>query len=474
MRLKSRLLLVGLVAGATALLGAAPAGAAKASFTRIQGFKAPGTPKALNKVGILKVGPKRAKNILVLEPGTSASAAYFRPLADDILAKVNKRARGRALRLWQVWSVERRENLLEDQSRLDMFKRGEITPEQLFQYYLEWLTDNDIATHLHPVADANVPFARQWGMNVAMQDLRRVILLAHKRGRHVVLGGHSLGGSMTTAYATWNFGGKAGARDLSGLVFIDGGSGAGQAPSATEAQQSLDELQTSSPFLDLVGLGLPWSAGVFNLVGSSLAHDDPNTLSPLQDWPVLPSDLKPPVDATNEAGYGYALDTETGPANLMLVQVHAGRLAASGDPRRWDPAGEITPIHRVAAMFQGSGLKGLDGTSWYHPRRLSIDSAAVNGGIKNPAQKVLNVHATHGHDLNLPIYAFGAALGDGRVLDAARALARQSGIPKRMLTLVDRAATYAHIDPLSAFPANAFVKKLIGFLHKTQARHRRR
>ena len=76
-------------------------------------------------------------------------------------------------------------------------------------------------------------------------------------------------------------------------------------------------------------------------------------------------------------------------------------------------------------MFSGWGLKSLDGTAWYHPQRLTIDSGAVAAGNKNPAQAVLDVHATHGKDLpkRLRIYAFGAALGGQRVLDAATILA---------------------------------------------------
>jgi hypothetical protein len=50
------------------------------------------------------------------------------------------------------------------------------------------------------------------------------------------------------------------------------------------------------------------------------------------------------------------------------------------------------------------------------------------------------------------------------VLDAARILARQSGIPKRRLTLVDRQRTYSHNDPNSAAPRNAFVANLVPFL----------
>jgi hypothetical protein len=118
-------------------------------------------------------------------------------------------------------------------------------------------------------------------------------------------------------------------------------------------------------------------------------------------------------------------------------------------------------------MFSGWGLKGLDGTAWYHPMRLTLDSGAVAAGNRNAAQKVLDVHATHGRDLpkTLRIYAFGAALGGTRVLDAAKSLAKQSGIPARQVLLVDRHTTYAHNDPNSASPGrNVFLKRLIPFL----------
>jgi hypothetical protein len=76
------------------------------------------------------------------------------------------------------------------------------------------------------------------------------------------------------------------------------------------------------------------------------------------------------------------------------------------------------------------------------------------------------VPATHGHDLSpdLRIYAFGAALGGQRVLDAATILASQSGIPAANVTLIDRQETYSHNDPNSAFPENEFVDNLVTFL----------
>lgn len=428
-------------------------------FTVMDGYGAPGTPAELNKVGVLKTGPSNAPNVLVLNPGTSAGAGYFEPLAKTIVRRLGG---------WQVWAVERREDFLEDQSALDQLKQGAISGRDLFNYYLGYLSDSSVTTHYQPVTDDQVPFAREWGMNVEVEDLRRVVRAASRHDRNVVMGGHSLGGSIATAYATWDFNGKAGADDLSGLVLIDGASS--PTPVTPEAASaSLADLQSSSPWLAFGGIGAPY-AGLFGMVGSSLAIVDPDSPSILEAWPLLPANLKSPVPATNEAGYGYATDTETSPSSLAAAQVNSGHLAAAGDPRGWDRAGEITPIQRWASMFSGWGVEGLDGTAWYHPRRLTIDSGAVGNGLANPAQDVLDVHSIHGSDLSadLRIYAFGAALGGERIPAAARALAEQSQIPNRNLTLVNRQSTYAHNDPSAADPkVNVFIRRLIPFLEAT-------
>jgi pimeloyl-ACP methyl ester carboxylesterase len=171
------------------LVAAAPAGAT-VRFERMDGVRSPGTPARFDKVGILKVGPAKARNVLVLNPGTSASAAYFAPLARSIVA----RTRG-----WQVWAVERRENLLEDHSVLDRAKAGQATPQQLFDYYLGWLRDSSISPHTRLIPDAEVGYARRWGMATEIGDLRRVVLRAQRLGGKVVVGGHSLGGTIASA-----------------------------------------------------------------------------------------------------------------------------------------------------------------------------------------------------------------------------------------------------------------------------------
>ena len=104
----------------------APAAGAKipVKFKVMRGFASSGTPENLNVVGVLKIGDPKADNVLVLNPGTSASAAYFQPLARTI---------AKTLPDWQVWSVERRENFLEDQSELNLFKQGKVSPTRVLQ-----------------------------------------------------------------------------------------------------------------------------------------------------------------------------------------------------------------------------------------------------------------------------------------------------------------------------------------------------
>ena len=425
----------------------------------LDGYPAPGTPAKYNKVQVLKQGPADAGHVLVLVPGTSAGAANFRPVARALL----QRLKGD----WQVWSIERRENLLEDHSVLQRYRTGRATSKQLVDYYLGWLTNPGLTPRFQPKTTDETTFARDWGLKVAVKDVRRVVKTAGADGRTVVLGGHSLGGRITTAYATWNFAGKPGVKGLSGLVFIDGGGASRELPTSAEARADLAELDAGSPWSDLLGLGLPWVTGIFNAVGSTTAVTEPDRLSALQSFPLVPGALKAPVPATNLGQYGYSVDSDTSPEFLALVHSHIGNLATSGEPRGWQD-GERGSARRAAKVF--SEYDGYDGTSWYHPRRLSLDGSSVNNGIANPAQKVLGVRSVFGRRIDVPLFSFDAALGGGRVAESTRALAAQSGLPRRAVTTIDRSREFAHIDPLSAAPdRNTFVKRLAPWLERIAA-----
>jgi pimeloyl-ACP methyl ester carboxylesterase len=318
-----------------------------------------------------------------------------------------------------------------------------------------------------------VTFAKRWGMSVAVHDLRTVIAHAAKLGGKVVLGGHSLGGSVVTAYATWNFGGRAGADQLAGLVYDDGASG--PAETAQAARTALSELTApaQTPWLSFGGIPAPY-AGLFETTGALGAITAPNQPSLGQAFPALPSDLKPSLPATNLAEYGYALNVGSSPSNLAAAQGHLGSGIASttiNGYHGWNSTGALTPIKRFATMFSGYGLQDVDGVEWYFPQRLTDDTAAVDNGLANPAQAVLDVHATMGRKLprTLRMYAFGAALGGPGVPAATAALARQSHIPKRNLTLLNRRNVYAHNDPAGAYPHNLFFTRLVSFLRTVAA-----
>jgi pimeloyl-ACP methyl ester carboxylesterase len=463
----SKLIRSGLAAIALALAALAFAASANAAVPVIQtympSFGAPETPAIFNQVGVIKVGPPQARNVLVLEPGTSAGAGYFVPFAKWL----TEHARG-----WQVWSVERRENLLEDQSVLTAAKLGLASPQELYNYYLGYLTNPSITFHFNPVPESSVGFARQWGMNVAVEDLHRVIEAAKALGGKVVLGGHSLGGSVVTAYATWDFGGKPGADGLSGLVYDDGGSSPVPITKET-AEAELSALAKKSPWLAFGGIEAPY-LGLFSALGSTLTVIDPKGQSLLEQFPFLPPSLRSPVaPVTNEAGFGYSVNVATSPPSLIAAQIHGGKgveeLAEADGLHGWNGEGALTPVQRYAEMLSGTGLLFADGTEWYFPERLTIDTGAVADGIPNPAQEVLGEHAIHGTELpkSLKILAIDTELDKllpANTLEAAVALAKLSGIPLSNLTLINEETQYAHNDPAGAFPNNEFFNHLVPFL----------
>jgi pimeloyl-ACP methyl ester carboxylesterase len=448
--------------GSATLLFAASASAL--GVTWMKGYAAPGTPAKYDTVGVLKVGPRKAKNVLVLEPGTSAGAAYFVPFAHWLTSKLHG---------WQVWSVERRENLLEDQSQINLAKQGKASPQQVFDYYLGYLLNHSITHHFNPVPDSSVTFAKGWGLKAAVKDLRDVIGAARKLGGKVVLGGHSLGGTIVTAYATWNFHGKPGANGLAGLVYDDGGSFRAP-PTAEQASSTLQQLDSpsSSPWLPFIQGIPPYYSGLFGVTGGLAAIAAPDQPLASGEATILSFSpaLKPPAPVTNLAEFGYATSVATSQL-VFAIKAHDGAGIAATPTADglygWNSAGAITPIRRYAQMLSGYPLKNVDGTEWYFPQRLTDDSSAVDNGNPNPAQSVFGIRATMGHRLpkGLRIYAFGAAGGQA-ILDATTGLARQSHIPRRDLTLVNRQATYAHNDPAGAYPRNVFFTHLERFLKR--------
>ena len=155
-------------------------------------------------------------------------------------------------------------------------------------------------------------------------------------------------------------------------MLIDGGLlGSFDAYDLAQAQQQIAELESSNPFIDLLGIGIPEAAGLFAEVGGIYASLDPTAAATtIQNFPLLPAEFKPSFPVTNRGLFGYAFDRDTSPPALGLLHVNAGQLAAAGDPRDWEDGG-VTPVARLAETF---GQEPVNATEWYFPKRLTIDT----------------------------------------------------------------------------------------------------
>jgi hypothetical protein len=439
------------------VLGLVGSAAARDRVVAVRTPRAPG-PAKYDRVFVHQVGPAWGRKVLVLMPGTLGGAGDFTLTARYLVRRIKG---------LQVWAIDRRSQALEDTSMFRAALRGKASLQEMFDYYLGWI---DGATPPHHVAlrdpaDGDAPFARKWGMKVALDDARAVVKLAGRRGRRVALGGHSLGASLTAAYAAWDFHGHPGFKDLDGMVLIDGGLlGSFDSYSRAQAKQQLSDLATHNPFLDLLGIGYPESAGIFAEVGGVYARLAPSaSAATLQGFSLLPSEFNPGVPVTNRALLGYAFDRDTSPAELGLLHVNAGGLAPSGSPRDWSDGG-VTPVSRLAANF---GQEPSNGVEWFFPKRLTIDTNGADRMRRNPVSRLLGLRLFHTRQIDLPIYAIETDLAGARVLPGARRLIRLARTTRRESRLVDADPLFSHLDPLTAAPArNRFFKTVVPFLKR--------
>lgn len=429
---------------AIALFTAAPATAAE-SLVKVKGWDdAPG-PSKYDKIDTLRMGPSSAKTVLVLVPGTSGGAGNFRLLGRELVERVPG---------VQVWAMDRRSQQLEDTS---VFAKKD--GKAYFDFYLGGLTTG---TGYKPPDTKTLGFAKDWGLEVQLEDLRQVVKAAAKGGRRVVLGGHSLGASVALAYASWDFDGEPGHEDLAGIMLLDGGllGSFDSVSSKADARKQLADIDEEQPFSDLLGLKLPWAAGVFVETAAQNATTAPTGPSVFTDFALLPPQFKPPVPATNRGALGYALDASTSPKALSLIHVRAGAFGPDGD---W-VNGEVSPIERVAEMF---GTEPANGVEWFFPRRLSLDVNAASPLKQTGAAKELGLRLEHAGDAKLPTYALQTSLTSGRVLAGARRWGQRSG---SKVTSIDVSSTQSHLDPLTASPAAN--KALPGLVSWLEARAR--
>jgi pimeloyl-ACP methyl ester carboxylesterase len=440
---------------AALFVSASAAAAVPDRVTTVATPPAPG-PAQYNQVTVHEFGAKSADHVLVLMPGTDGGAGDFTLDAQWLVKNVPD---------LQVWAVDRRESVLEDTAMFEQGLAGTKTPQEVFDYYLGWLQGATPPSHYQFLDSSQFAFAKEWGMEVALDDVHAVIAKARKQGKDVILGGHSVGASLAISYAAWDFNGKPGYKDLAGTVLIDGGLlGSFDPYNLAQAQEAVTNLNQpdQSPFLDLLGIGVPEAAGLFAEVGSLYAKLAPTADgSTLQNFTLLPAEFKPPVPATNRAILGYAFDRDSSPADLGLLHVNGGSLDTSVQPADWTDE-NITPVSRIADTF---GQEPTNAVDWFFPTRITIDANGADQMKENDVAKFLGLRLSHTKQIDLPFYVFQTDDTNGDVLKGARNFIKRTKTTKAQATLVDRDPQTSHLDPLLAAPArNDFLKTVKSFL----------
>lgn len=427
--------------GLAALMTLITAASASADIITIPGANTP-APDRYDRVRVDRVGPAAARTRLILLPGGYAGAGEIQLLAHDL---VRRRPN------LQVWIVAGRYQNLEDRRLLD---GG--TADEARRYYLLGQT---VGGHqFTPFDGGSAPWARKWGLATQMEDVRGVVKRARRGGRRVVLGGHSFGGYETVAYAGWDFHGRPGWKDLSGLVLIDGGVPAevASAPSNASISRRLKEIATGSPFANALGDDSPlppWFVSALSSVAARYVLEAPRAPSALQT-----SGLGPSFAVTNAGLLGYLFDHKYSRPGFGYASARFGELAASGDPRDWKN-GERSTVSRVAQSTVGSRLNGL---AFYYPARLFLDNQVAGTGNGARARR-LGLRMFHLTSIPTPMIVFETDESKGDVLRSAHRLVRISRITAA--SYVNASTRTSHLDPLVDLPShNLLLKPLVRFL----------
>ena len=437
-------------------------------------------PAACNYAGTLQVGPASAKNVLVLIPGYLGGSGDFRVLGRRLSAKLPNT---------QIWGVDRRSQCLEDTS---IFETG--TPAQDLSYYFFNYRIGSKKFAAPAIGSPGVEAARGWGLPTTLSDINDVITAAHAvadpKGGKVVLGGHSLGGSLTDLYAVSDFGGTPGYQRVKGLVLIDGGA-RGTFVSAPEESKTTADIAanaTGTPFSSLFPGIASHYQGIFVSLSAKYALAFPTGASALQGLlnNVGLSAFTRKTTAgklTNDAGLGFAFDADTSPAAAALLRFNMGGLktpkpASPNTPQGWKDGG-LTDLKDVKTMF-GTDVPRGNFVEWYFPKRLGIDVAAANGLTQTAFTDSLvdqsgsGIKLRHWANVNVPLYAFETNLtctgsftnssSKCGVLSGANSFKNGSKIATANFVEAKDHAQY-HLDPLVARPAtDKFTQTLVPFL----------
>ena len=472
------------------------------------------TPAALNRARFVRFHASSGaapSAVILAMPGIFGGAGSFEFLARALVRRSLTSSEGPV----EVWAIDRRSNLLEDSRGLDAAEAMR-NPDIARGYYNARET---IGGQAFPgfVAQRDMLFASEWGLQTHFADLRRVLDLvpASMQKTHVFLLGHSLGASMAETFGAWEFeDGVRGSSLVAGFILIDGaqsvapmdemtfrmGGGSGVMPSA-----GIDMIRSSTPAIALPLLGVSVYVQAEILAMSALylpeevrTNDTPRNrvfgtllgLNPL---------TLPPM--TNEAAFGFGFDESSNGLSFAAVSMGEGtggplesyeslfgstlmRPADRMSTYRWTDASEVTP--REATPLANLAHAWFDGRTnfaeWYFPARLASDLAACGGlAVEATAwQAEFGLRCRHGAEMDAPVLAIAAALRLPDDYDFSRSRGApigpgrpNAGTPRTeaLAYRIVNSAPFTHIDPLTAedFAGNPVPEAVLSFVRTNAA-----
>ncbi len=441
----------------------------------LPGFDEPNTPNQFNKAFFVRYSAAKtgkARAVIALMPGLLGGAANFDRLARGIVSQDPS---------LEVWAIDRRSNALEDQAvlRQALDKRD---PMIAWRYFVR---DAGQPEGFKARAQQDLKFMGFWGLKVHLEDLRRVLQHARSFGDRVILGGHSLGAVMVSLYAGWDFNGTPGARDIDGLLLLDGVAGrTGGNGNLTErayqegspgpfgirspGQREL-EAGTATPFFSAFGFD---PNGLAKLSAAALlASLAPNDDSPGGIVSYRASNLAAGlISGDDDYALVNAFSVSAGRAenaNLAIngLSLFTGNFALSvtgpaSDATRveWaiptpnDPKEVTDPIDFATRFYNAQS----DFQEWYFPTRLTLDISAV--GLEAPAYAREQLRVRHVQDTKTPMLAVIGGRGIVTDQNAFMPLEQKMNRKIEVRTL----PAFTHLDVLAA-RANPLVDWMIQF-----------
>jgi len=406
------------------------------------------TPAELNRFRLLRyrqdVTPAAdARAILISVPGMLGGGPAFEALALGLVHR--SITAGEPV---EVWSVERRGNLLEDLRGMDTAEAAG-DPELAFGYYFDRRT---IDGEAFPgfLGGADMSYASEWGLALQVETLHQLIArvpAAERMGR-VFLLGHSEGAEICERYGAWRFAdGSRGAEEIAGMVLIDS-DGLAREDTLTETQYTTDPGEPPVGGLAVIkGLDAIRSDDSRRLVEIPVFGTDLLALAEVlamranldpsgvvrdvvrdQSMSLLVSlDLADIPPMTNAAAYGFAFDQDYAAFDITAlhlggsdgptsdyVSIFGSPLVHPSDTTHtygWVDFDATDPLELVDmganthAVFTGP----TNLIEWYSPTRLILDLMATRGA----AVPEVGYQADNG------LRAFDGALDDVPVLAIA-------------------------------------------------------